>query len=205
MQLGLVGLGRMGAFMAKRLLRHGHTVIGMARHASTVQGALQEGAITQGTTELPDLVAQIDAPRAIWLMVPSASVDATLADLVPLLAQDDVVIDGGNSYYHDDIRRAAALKSKGIHYLDVGTSGGVWGLERGYCLMIGGEAEVVQRLSPLFEALAPGVDAASRTPGRENKAGTAEKGYLHCGPTGAGHFVKMVHNGIEYGIMAAYA
>lgn len=205
MQLGLVGLGRMGAFMAKRLLRHEHTVIGMARHDSTVQGALQEGAITRGTTSLPDLVAEIDAPRAIWLMVPAASVDATLADLVPLLAQGDVVIDGGNSYYHDDIRRAAALKSQGIHYLDVGTSGGVWGLDRGYCLMIGGEAEVVQRLSPIFEALAPGVGATSRTPGREKVGGTAEKGYLHCGPTGAGHFVKMVHNGIEYGIMAAYA
>src|SRR5258708_17341632 len=147
----------------------------------------------------------MSAPRAIWVMVPAASVDATLADLVPLLAQSDVVIDGGNSYYHDDIRRAAALKPKGIHYLDVGTSGGVWGLDRGYCLMIGGEAEVVQRLSPLFEALAPGVDVASRTPGRKNGAGTAEKGYLYCGPTGAGHFVKMVHNGIEYGIMAAYA
>lgn len=205
MQLGFVGLGRMGAFMAKRLLRHGHRVIGMARHDRTVQGVLQEGAITQGTTSLAELVKQMEIPRAIWLMVPAASVDATLADLVPLLAQGDVVIDGGNSYYHDDIRRAAALKLKGIHYLDVGTSGGVWGLDRGYCLMIGGEAEIVQRLSPLFEALAPGVDAASRTPGRENKGGTAEKGYLHCGPTGAGHFVKMVHNGIEYGIMAAYA
>ncbi|GHO47748.1 phosphogluconate dehydrogenase (NAD(+)-dependent, decarboxylating) [Ktedonospora formicarum] len=205
MQLGLVGLGRMGGFMAKRLLHHGHTVIGMARHDSTVQGALQEGAITQGTTSLADLVAQLDAPRAIWLMVPAASVDATLADLVPLLAQDDVVIDGGNSYYHDDIRRAAELKQKGIHYLDVGTSGGVWGLDRGYCLMIGGETEVVGRLSSIFEALAPGVDATSRTPGREKVGGTAEKGYLYCGPTGAGHFVKMVHNGIEYGIMAAYA
>ena len=201
MQLGLVGLGRMGAFMAKRLLRHEHTVIGMARHDSTVQGALREGVITQGTTSLKDLVGQLSTPRAIWLMVPAASVDATLADLAPLLAPDDVVIDGGNSYYHDDIRRAAELKPRGIHYLDIGTSGGVWGLDRGYCLMIGGEAEVVQRLSPLFEALAPGVDAASRTPGRENKGGTAEKGYLHCGPTGAGHFVKMVHNGIEYGDM----
>lgn len=205
MQLGLVGLGRMGAFMAKRLLRHGHTVIGMARRDSTVQSALQDGAITQGTTSLAELVKQMSTPRAIWLMVPAASVDATLADLVPLLSPDDVVIDGGNSYYHDDIRRAAELKEKGIHYLDIGTSGGVWGLERGYCLMIGGETEVVQRLSPLFEALAPGIDAATRTPGRENKEGTAEKGYLHCGPTGAGHFVKMVHNGIEYGIMAAYA
>lgn len=205
MQLGLVGLGRMGAFMAKRLLRHGHSVIGMARHDSTVQAALQEGAITQGTTSLAELVKQMETPRAIWLMVPAASVDATLTDLAPLLSADDVVIDGGNSYYHDDIRRAAELKPRGIHYLDIGTSGGVWGLERGYCLMIGGEAEIVQRLSPLFEALAPGIDAASRTPGRENKGGTAEKGYLHCGPTGAGHFVKMVHNGIEYGIMAAYA
>lgn len=205
MQLGLVGLGRMGAFMAKRLLRHGHTVIGMARRESTVQSALQEGAITQGTTSLAELVSQMSTPRAIWLMVPAASVDATLADLLPLLSPDDVVIDGGNSYYHDDIRRAEELKPKGIHYLDIGTSGGVWGLERGYCLMIGGEAEVVQRLSPIFEALAPGIDAASRTPGREDRGGTAEKGYLHCGPTGAGHFVKMVHNGIEYGIMAAYA
>ncbi len=205
MQLGLVGLGRMGAFMARRLLRNGHTVIGMARHDSTVQNALNDGAITRGTTSLADLVKQLDTPRAIWLMVPAASVDATLKDLVPLLSSGDIVIDGGNSYYHDDIRRAAELKPKGIHYLDIGTSGGVWGLERGYCLMIGGEAEVVQHLAPIFEALAPGVDATSRTPGRENVDGTAEKGYLHCGPTGAGHFVKMVHNGIEYGIMAAYA
>lgn len=205
MQLGLVGLGRMGAFMAKRLLRNGHTVIGMARHDSTVQGALKEQAITSGTTSLPDLVKQLDTPRAIWLMVPAASVDATLETLVPLLAEGDIVIDGGNSYYHDDIRRAQALKQKGIHYLDVGTSGGVWGLDRGYCQMIGGEPEIVQHLSPIFEALAPGVDATSRTPGREQVGGTAEKGYLHCGPSGAGHFVKMVHNGIEYGIMAAYA
>jgi len=205
MQLGLVGLGRMGAFMARRLLNQGHTVIGMARHESTVQAALNDKAITKGTTSLADLVAQIEAPRAIWLMVPAASVDATLAALVPLLAPGDIVIDGGNSYYHDDIRRAAELKPKGIHYLDIGTSGGVWGLERGYCLMIGGETDVVQRLSPLFEALAPGVGTTSRTPGREQVGGTAEKGYLHCGPTGAGHFVKMVHNGIEYGIMAAYA
>lgn len=205
MQLGLVGLGRMGAFMARRLLRNGHTVIGMARHDSTVQKALNEGAITRGTTSLADLVKQLDTPRALWLMVPAASVDDTLKELVPLLSPGDTVIDGGNSYYHDDIRRAAELKGQGIHYLDIGTSGGVWGLERGYCLMIGGETEVVQRLSPLFEALAPGIDATSRTPGRENSGGTAEHGYLHCGPTGAGHFVKMVHNGIEYGIMAAYA
>jgi 6-phosphogluconate dehydrogenase len=205
MQLGLVGLGRMGAFMARRLLRNGHTVIGMARRDSTVQAALNEGAITQGTTSLAELVKQLDTPRAIWLMVPAASVDATLNDLVPLLSPGDIVIDGGNSYYHDDIRRAGELQPRGIHYLDIGTSGGVWGLERGYCLMIGGEKDVVQRLSPLFEALAPGVEATSRTPGRENSGGTAEHGYLHCGPTGAGHFVKMVHNGIEYGIMAAYA
>jgi 6-phosphogluconate dehydrogenase len=205
MQLGLVGLGRMGAFMAKRLLRNNHTVIGMARHDTTVQSALKDGAITKGTTSLADLVKQLDTPRIVWLMVPAASVDATLTDLVPLLAPGDIVVDGGNSFYHDDIRRADELKSKGIHYLDVGTSGGVWGLERGYCLMIGGEPEVVQRLSPIFEALAPGVEATTRTPGREKVGGTAEKGYLHCGPSGAGHFVKMVHNGIEYGIMAAYA
>ncbi|HVB73835.1 MAG TPA: decarboxylating 6-phosphogluconate dehydrogenase [Ktedonobacteraceae bacterium] len=205
MQLGLVGLGRMGAFMAKRLLRNGHTVVGMARHDSTVQAALNDGAITTGTTSLADLVKQLDTPRAVWLMVPAASVDATLAELLPMLSEGDVVIDGGNSYYHDDIRRAAELKPKGIHYLDVGTSGGVWGLERGYCLMIGGETDIVLRLSPIFETLAPGVGAVSRTPGREQVGGTAEKGYLHCGPSGAGHFVKMVHNGIEYGIMAAYA
>ena len=205
MQLGLVGLGRMGAYMAKRLLRNGHTVVGMARHDSTVQAALNDQAISAGTTSLADLVKQLDTPRAIWLMVPAASVDATLDTLVPLLSQGDIVIDGGNSYYHDDIRRANELKPKGIHYLDIGTSGGVWGLDRGYCLMIGGETEVVQHLSPIFETLAPGVGAVSRTPGREQIGGTAEKGYLHCGPSGAGHFVKMVHNGIEYGIMAAYA
>jgi 6-phosphogluconate dehydrogenase len=195
----------MGAYMAKRLLRNGHTVIGMARHDSTVQGALDEQAISAGTTSLPDLVKQLDTPRAVWLMVPAASVDATLDTLVPLLAEGDIVIDGGNSFYHDDIRRARALKQKGINYVDCGTSGGVWGLDRGYCRMIGGEPEVVQHLSPIFETLAPGVNATSRTPGREQVGGTAEKGYLHCGPSGAGHFVKMVHNGIEYGIMAAYA
>jgi 6-phosphogluconate dehydrogenase len=205
MQLGLVGLGRMGANMAKRLLRNGHTVVGMARHDSTVKAALDEGAITSGTTSLPDLVKQLDTPRAIWMMVPAASVDDNIATLLPLLAPGDTIIDGGNSYYHDDIRRAAELKPKGIHYVDCGTSGGVWGLERGYCLMIGGEPEAVQRLTPIFEALAPGVGATSRTPGREQVGGTAEKGYLHCGPTGAGHFVKMVHNGIEYGMMAAIA
>ncbi len=206
MQLGLVGLGRMGANMAKRLLRNGHTVVGMARHDSTVQAALKDSAISSGTTSLAELVKQLDTPRAVWLMVPAASVDATLAELVPLLAPGDVVIDGGNSYYHDDIRRAAELKPKGIHYMDTGTSGGVWGLDRGYCLMIGGEQEMFERLTPIYEALAPGVGAVERTPGRESvKGSTAEKGYLLCGPVGAGHFVKMVHNGIEYGIMAAYA
>ncbi len=205
MQLGLVGLGRMGANMAKRLLRAGHTCVGYARRETTVQGALQEGAITSGASSLEDLVKQLDTPRAIWLMVPAASVDATLETLIPLLSADDVVIDGGNSYYHDDIRRAKMLKEHNIHYLDVGTSGGVWGLERGYCQMIGGEDTIVKRLDPIFATLAPGVDAATRTSGREKIGGTAEMGYLHCGPHGAGHFVKMVHNGIEYGIMAAYA
>src|SRR5207248_2866621 len=205
MQLGLVGLGRMGANMAKRLLRAGHTVVGYARHASTVQTRLQDGSISKGASSLEDLVKQLSTPRAIWLMVPAASVDATLHELIPHLSPDDIVIDVGNSYYHDDIRRAAELKPQGIHYVDVGTSGGVWGLERGYCLMIGGEDEVVKHLDPIFSVLAPGVDAASRTAGREKMGGTSEQGYLHCGPNGAGHFVKMVHNGIEYGIMAAYA
>src|SRR5215469_9187235 len=204
MELGLIGLGRMGANMAQRLVRAGHTVVGYARHASTVQSHLQEGAISAGATSLEDLVSQLTKPRAVWLMVPAASVDATLAQLVPLLAPEDIVIDGGNSYYHDDIRRAAELKPHGVHYLDIGTSGGVWGLERGYCLMIGGEDAVVKYLDPLFATLAPGMGDIPRTPGRENVKGTAEQGYLHCGPTGAGHFVKMVHNGIEYGIMAAY-
>src|SRR5947209_4327420 len=205
MELGLVGLGRMGANMGKRLLRAGHTCVGYARHASTVQSRLKEGAISSGASSLEDLVKQLSKPRAIWLMVPAASVDATLHELVPLLAPEDIVIDGGNSYYHDDIRRAAELKPRGIHYLDAGTSGGVWGLERGYCLMIGGEDGPVQHLDPIFSTLAPGVEAVSRTPGRDQVGGTAEQGYLHCGPHGAGHFVKMVHNGIEYGLMAAYA
>src|SRR5438105_3197955 len=205
MELGLVGLGRMGANMAKRLLRAGHTCVGYARHASTVETRLKDGSITKGASSLEDLVNQLSRPRVIWLMVPAASVDATLDDLLPHLSPDDIVVDGGNSYFHDDIRRAEMLKPRGIHYLDVGTSGGVWGLERGYCLMIGGEQGPVQHLDPIFSALAPGVEATSRTPGREQVGGTAEKGYLHCGPSGAGHFVKMVHNGIEYGIMAAYA
>ena len=205
MELGLIGLGRMGANMAKRLLRAGHTCVGYARHASTVETRLKDGSITSGATSVADLVNQLSRPRVVWLMVPAASVDATLNELIPLLSADDIVIDGGNSYFHDDIRRAEMLKPRGIHYLDVGTSGGVWGLERGYCLMIGGEQGPVQHLDPIFSALAPGVEATSRTPGREQVGGTAEQGYLHCGPHGAGHFVKMVHNGIEYGIMAAYA
>lgn len=205
MELGLIGLGRMGAHMARRWREAGQTVVGYARHASAVQAHIKEGAITAGATSLADLAKRLSMPRALWLMVPAASVDATLESLIPLLAPGDVVIDGGNSHYHDDIRRAAMLAPHGIHYLDVGTSGGVWGAERGYCLMIGGEDAVVKRLDPIFAALAPGLDAAPRTPGREQVGGTAEKGYLHCGPHGAGHFVKMVHNGIEYGMMAAYA
>ncbi len=205
MELGMIGLGRMGANMAQRLIGRGHTIVGYVRHAETVEALLKEGAITAGATSLADLTKQLSMPRSIWMMVPAASVDATLESLIPLLAPGDVVIDGGNSHYHDDIRRAAMLAPHGIHYLDVGTSGGVWGAERGYCLMIGGEDAEVRRLDPIFAALAPGIEAAPRTPGREQVGGTAEKGYLHCGLNGAGHFVKMVHNGIEYGMMAAYA
>jgi len=205
MQVGLVGLGRMGANMARRWRRSGHEVVGYARHRETVDGLVADGAIDRGATSLGDLVAQLDTPRVVWLMVPAASVDATLADLVPHLSDGDVVVDGGNSYYHDDLRRSKELAARGIAYLDCGTSGGVWGLERGYCLMIGGDAEAVERLDPLFRSLAPGVESAARTPGREGPPSRAEEGYLHCGPSGAGHFVKMVHNGIEYGVMAAYA
>jgi 6-phosphogluconate dehydrogenase len=203
MQLGMIGLGRMGANMVRRLMRAGHDCVVHDMNTEAVRALAREGAT--GARSLKDFVARLSAPRAVWLMVPAAVVDQALAELVPLLAPGDIVVDGGNSYYHDDIRRAAELKQRGLHYVDVGTSGGVWGLERGYCLMIGGETDVVRHLDPLFAALAPGVDAAPRTPGRETAGGTAEQGYLHCGPSGAGHFVKMVHNGIEYGVMAAYA
>jgi 6-phosphogluconate dehydrogenase len=203
MELGMVGLGRMGTNMARRLLRAGCRCVVYDIHPEAVQSLVQEGAIWAASLE--DFVQKLKEPRAVWLMLPAAVVDPTLNALAPLLERDDAVIDGGNSYYHDDIRRADALSAKGIHYVDVGTSGGVWGAQRGYCLMIGGEKSVVERLDPLFAALAPGMAAAPRTPGREKAGGTAEHGYLHCGPSGAGHFVKMVHNGIEYGIMASYA
>jgi 6-phosphogluconate dehydrogenase len=191
--------------MSRRWLKNGHTVIGYARTKATVDGLVADGAISGGSDSLAELVSKLEEPRVLWLMVPAASVDATLDQLVPLLAAGDMVIDGGNSYYHDDIRRSKELEPAGIRYLDCGTSGGVWGLERGYCLMIGGPDDAVARMDPLFRALAPGVDAASRTPGKTGQPDTAEQGYLHCGPAGAGHFVKMVHNGIEYGLMAAYA
>jgi len=205
MDVGMIGLGRMGANMSRRWLHDGHRVVGYARHAETVDGLKADGAISAGATSLRDLVGQLPAPRVVWLMVPAGSVDATLADLVPLLGNGDVIVDGGNSYYRDDLRRSGELAAKGIEYLDCGTSGGVWGLERGYCLMIGGPDDGVARLEPLFKSLAPGVDSAPRTPGRQGDPDPAEQGYLHCGPSGAGHFVKMVHNGIEYGLMAAYA
>src|SRR5271154_3416547 len=203
MQLGMIGLGRMGANMVRRLQKNGHTCVVYDRSAESVKQLAGEGAT--GATSLDDFINKLQKPRAIWLMVPAAVVDATLHDLVGKLEKDDVVIDGGNSYYIDDIRRAKELSAKGIHYCDVGTSGGVWGLERGYCQMIGGENDIVKHLDPVFKTLAPGRGNADRTPGRDKVGGTAEEGYLHCGPSGAGHFVKMVHNGIEYGIMAAYA
>ena len=203
MQLGMIGLGRMGANMVRRLMKAGHTCVVYDRSADSVKQLAGEGAA--GSSSLADFVSKLTPPRAVWLMVPAAAVDATVADLAPKLQKDDTIIDGGNSYYIDDIRRQNELRSKGLHYLDVGTSGGVWGLERGYCMMIGGDTEAVQRLDPIFKALAPGRGDIPRTPGREKAKGTAEDGYLHCGPSGAGHFVKMVHNGIEYGLMAAYA
>ncbi|OLL28417.1 6-phosphogluconate dehydrogenase (decarboxylating) [Burkholderia sp. SRS-W-2-2016] len=204
MQLGMIGLGRMGADMVRRLTKGGQQCIAYDVQPAAVERLKQEG--VAGAASLDDLVAQLDKPRAIWLMVPAAVVDATLDQLVPLLEPGDIVIDGGNSYYHDDIRRGQQLGARELHYVDVGTSGGVAGRERGYCLMIGGEPEVVKRLEPVFATLAPGVGSAAPTPGRTaNTGSTAEQGFLHCGPQGAGHFVKMVHNGIEYGLMAAYA
>jgi 6-phosphogluconate dehydrogenase len=203
MQLGMVGLGRMGANMTRRLMKSGHQCIVFNRSAAAVQELVKENAI--GAASLRDLAGKLGKPRIVWLMVPAAAVDNTIADIVPFLDAGDILIDGGNSYYIDDLRRARELAAKGIHYVDVGTSGGVKGLERGYCLMIGGEKDVIERLDPIFAALAPGKGDIARTPGREKAGGTAERGYLHCGPNGAGHFVKMVHNGIEYGIMAAYA
>jgi len=203
MQLGMIGLGRMGANMVRRLQKAGHQCVVFDRSADAVKQLAAEGAT--GAASLDDFLGKLGKPRAVWLMVPAAVVDATIAELLPRLVKDDILIDGGNSYYIDDIRRAKELSSKNIHYVDVGTSGGVWGLERGYCQMIGGETGTVERLDPIFKALAPGRGDIPRTPGREKASGTAEDGYLHCGPSGAGHFVKMVHNGIEYGLMAAYA
>ena len=203
MQLGMIGLGRMGGNMVRRLMRAGHECVVYDVHPPAVKALADEGAT--GADSVAAFVNALRQPRTIWLMVPAALVDRTLAGLSPHLVLGDTLIDGGNSYYHDDIRRWAELKARGLHYIDVGTSGGVFGLDRGYCLMIGGERTAVERLDPIFSALAPGVDAAPRTPGTDYSAGTAERGYLHCGPAGAGHFVKMVHNGIEYGLMAAYA
>ena len=203
MQLGMVGLGRMGANMVRRLIKGGHQCAVYDQSPQAVQNLAKEKAI--GADSIADFVKKLSKPRAVWLMVPAGVVDQTIASFVPLLEPGDILIDGGNSYYVDDIRRAKELKAGSIHYVDVGTSGGVWGLERGYCMMIGGENEVVQHLDPIFATLAPGAGEIPRTPGREKLGGTSEQGYLHCGSNGAGHFVKMVHNGIEYGIMAAYA
>jgi len=203
MQLGMIGLGRMGANMVRRLLKNEQGCVVFDRSPKSVDDLVKEGAL--GASSLADLVKKVERPRAIWLMLPAAVVDATIGELSPLLENGDTIIDGGNSYYVDDIERAKGLRSLGIHYVDVGTSGGMWGLDRGYCMMIGGDTEIIQRLDPIFATLAPGPGEAPRTPGRDKLGGTAEQGYLHCGPNGAGHFVKMIHNGIEYGIMAAYA
>jgi 6-phosphogluconate dehydrogenase len=203
MQLGMIGLGRMGANMVRRLIRGGHECVVFDVAAEAVQGLAREKAV--GATSLADFAKRLGKPRAVWLMVPAAVVDKTIADVLPHLERGDILIDGGNSYYVDDIRRAKELARNGIHYVDVGTSGGVWGLERGYCMMIGGEPATVKHLDPIFATLAPGRGDIPPTPGREKLGGTAEQGYLHCGPNGGGHFVKMVHNGIEYGLMAAYA
>ncbi|ABK99856.1 phosphogluconate dehydrogenase (NAD(+)-dependent, decarboxylating) [Pelobacter propionicus] len=203
MRMGMIGVGRMGGDMVRRLLKGGHECVVHARRPSSMEPLVREGAL--GAAPLAELVSLLPKPRVVWLMIPAASVDRVIADIAPLLDAGDILIDGGNSHYHDDIRRCDELRDRSIHYLDVGTSGGVWGLERGYCLMIGGEREAVQYLDPLFATLAPGRGAAPDSPGRSDSGSSAERGYLHCGPSGAGHFVKMVHNGIEYGMMAAYA
>jgi 6-phosphogluconate dehydrogenase len=203
MQLGMIGLGRMGANMVRRLIKGGHNCVVFDRSPQAVEDLVKNKAV--GSSSLTDFAKKLTKPRAIWLMVPAAVTDQTIADLLPILEAGDILIDGGNSCYVDDIRRAKELAANKIHYVDVGTSGGVWGLERGYCMMIGGEKEVVKHLDPIFACLAPGIGDIPRTPGREKVSGTAEQGYLHCGSNGGGHFVKMVHNGIEYGIMAAYA
>jgi 6-phosphogluconate dehydrogenase len=203
MQIGMIGLGRMGSNMVQRLMKAGHECVVSDTHPQAVKDVVANGA--KSSDSIADFAKKLSKPRAVWMMVPAAVVDSVLTSLVPVLEPGDVVIDGGNSYYHDDIRRAGELKSKGIHYVDCGTSGGVWGSERGYCLMIGGEEAIVSHLDPIFKSLAPGVGSAARTPGRTGKPSTSENGYLRCGPNGAGHFVKMVHNGIEYGMMAAFA
>ena len=203
MQIGMIGLGRMGANMVRRLQKAGHQCVVFDRSQGAVQALAKEGAV--GAASMQDFIGKLKAPRAVWLMLPAAAVDESIGELANMLAADDVLIDGGNSYYKDDILRARKLKERSVHYVDVGVSGGVWGLERGYCLMIGGDNEAVSRLKPIFLSLAPGVETAPRTEGRSGAPGSAEMGYLHCGPSGAGHFVKMVHNGIEYGLMAAYA
>jgi 6-phosphogluconate dehydrogenase len=204
MQLGMIGLGRMGAGIVRRLLEGGHSCVGYDIHPDAVEAVVADGA--EGAASLQELAAKLEKPRAVWVMVPAGEItNSTIAAVAEVLETGDVVIDGGNTYYHDDLRHAAALREKGIHHLDVGTSGGVWGLRRGFCLMIGGETEVVTRLEPIFGSIAPGIDSAPRTPGRTGEPSMAEHGYYHCGPNGAGHFVKMVHNGIEYGLMAAYA